>query len=91
MNGESGQAHRKVPQSKARTATNATGQKVASFISDELVECFDLSNPSSRSMALGLTRPLKELSTRNLSGAKRGRRARLTTSPPSHVLLKLLI
>jgi hypothetical protein len=40
---------------------------------------FNLPNPSSRTMALGSTQPLTESS----SGVKRGRRVRLTTSPPS--------
>jgi hypothetical protein len=40
-------------------------------------------NTSSRTMALGSTLPLTEMSTRNPPGAKGGRRARLTTSPPS--------
>jgi hypothetical protein len=31
---------------------------------------FNLSNPSSRTMALGLTQPLTEMSTRNLPGGK---------------------
>jgi hypothetical protein len=34
-------------------------------------------------MTLGSTQPLTALSTRNLTGAKGGRRARLTKSPPS--------
>jgi hypothetical protein len=34
-------------------------------------------------MALGSTRPLTEMSTRNLPGVKGGRRVRVTTSPPS--------
>jgi hypothetical protein len=39
-------------------------------------------NPSSRTMALGLTQPVTELSTRNLTwGVKGGRSVRLTTSP----------
>jgi hypothetical protein len=41
-------------------------------------------NPSSRTMALGSSQPLTEMSTRNLpGGVKGGRRLRLTTSPPS--------
>jgi hypothetical protein len=40
-----------------------------------LVDFFNLPNPSSRTMALGSTRPLKEMSTRYLPGGK-GRRAR---------------
>jgi hypothetical protein len=31
---------------------------------------FNLPNPFSRTMALGLTQPLREMSTRNLSGVK---------------------
>jgi hypothetical protein len=34
-------------------------------------------------MALGLTQPLTEMSTRNLPGGKGGRRVMLTTLPPS--------
>jgi hypothetical protein len=45
---------------------------------------FNLSNPSSRTMALGSTQPLTEMSTRNIPGrVKDGRRVRLITSPPS--------
>jgi hypothetical protein len=44
-------------------------------------------NPSSRTMALGSTQPLREMSIRNIlgifSGVKDGRRVRLTTLPPS--------
>jgi hypothetical protein len=44
----------------------------------------NLSDPSSRSMTLGLTQPLTEMSTKKSSwGVKRGRRVRLTTSWPS--------
>jgi hypothetical protein len=44
---------------------------------------FNLPNPSSRTVALGSTHPLTEMSTRNLPGGKGGRRVRLTTLPPS--------
>jgi hypothetical protein len=44
---------------------------------------FDWPNPSSHTMAVGSTRPLTEMSTRNLPGAKGSRRVRLTTLPPS--------
>jgi hypothetical protein len=45
---------------------------------------FNWPNPSCRTMALWLTRPLIRMSTRNLPwGVKDGRRVRLTTLPPS--------
>jgi hypothetical protein len=45
---------------------------------------FNLPNPYSRTMALGLTQPLTEMSTRKCFwGVKSSRRVRLTTSPPS--------
>jgi hypothetical protein len=45
---------------------------------------FNLPNPSSRTMVLGSTQPLTEMSTRNLpGGVKVGRRIGLTNSPPS--------
>jgi hypothetical protein len=34
------------------------------------LDTFNLSNPSSRTMALGMTQPLTEMSTRNLPGHK---------------------
>jgi hypothetical protein len=47
----------------------------------------NLPNPSGRTMALGSTQPLTEMSTRNLKkrnmGVKCGRRVGLTTLPPS--------
>jgi hypothetical protein len=51
-------------------------------IPDE-AEFFNLPNPSSRTVALGSTQPLTEMSTRNLLGVKSGRRVGLTTLPPS--------
>jgi hypothetical protein len=45
---------------------------------------FNLTNPSSCTMALGLTQSLTEMSTRNLPGGVNGNRCvRLTTLPPS--------
>jgi hypothetical protein len=44
--------------------------KVAGSIPDEVIGFFNWSNPSSRTMALGLTQPLTEMSTRNLPGGK---------------------
>jgi hypothetical protein len=51
------------------------------------VNFFSLPNPYSRTMALGSTQPLTEMSTRNhpggRGGIKGGRRVRLTNLPPS--------
>jgi hypothetical protein len=47
------------------------------------VDYFNLLNPSNRTMALGSTQPLTEISTRNLPGGKSGRRVGLTTLPLS--------
>jgi hypothetical protein len=64
-----------------------TNRKVASSITYEVSGFFNLPNPSSRTMALGSTQPLAEMSTRNLpgrgGGVKGGRCVRLTTSPPT--------
>jgi hypothetical protein len=44
---------------------------------------FDLPNPSSRTMAVGFTKPLTEMSTRNIpGGVKSSQCIRPTTSPP---------
>jgi hypothetical protein len=48
---------------------NATSRKVAGSSSDE-VDFFNLPNPSSRTMTLGSTQPLTEISTRNFPGDK---------------------
>jgi hypothetical protein len=61
----------------------AISQKVAGSSPDEIIECFNLPNPSSPTMALGSTQRLTEMSTRNLPGSKGGRRVRLTNLPPS--------
>jgi hypothetical protein len=44
----------------------ATSRKVVGSIVDEGIGFFNLPNSSSRTMALGLTQPLTEISTRNL-------------------------
>jgi hypothetical protein len=49
--------------------------KDAGSIPDEVTEFFNWPNPSSRTMALGSTQPLTEMSTRDLTGGK-GRPAR---------------
>jgi hypothetical protein len=46
------------------------------------LDFFNLPNPSSRTMALGSTQTLTEMSTRNLPGVECGWSVRLTTSPP---------
>jgi hypothetical protein len=48
----------------------AACQKAAGSIPDEVIEFFNLPNPSSRTMGLGSTQPLSEMSTRNLPGRK---------------------
>jgi hypothetical protein len=53
----------------------ATSRKVAGSVTDEAIGLFNLLNPSNRTMALGTTQFLTEMSTRNLSGGK-GRPAR---------------
>jgi hypothetical protein len=47
------------------------------------LDFFNLPNPSRRTLALGLARPVREISTRILLGEKRGRCVRLTISAPS--------
>jgi hypothetical protein len=53
----------------------ATSREVAGSIPDEVTGFFNWPNPSSRTMALGSTQPLTEMSTRNLPRGK-GRPAR---------------
>jgi hypothetical protein len=60
----------------------ATSRKVAGS-SPGCSGIFNLPNTFSRTMALGLTQPLKKMSTRNLPGVKSGRRVGLTTLLPS--------
>jgi len=45
----------------------ATSLKVAGSIPDGVIEIFHWHNPSGRTMALGLTQPLTEMITRNIS------------------------
>ena len=45
----------------------ATGRKVAGSIPDGVVGIFHWNNPSGRTVALGSTQPLTEMSTRNIS------------------------
>jgi hypothetical protein len=46
----------------------ARSRKVAGSIPDDVTEIFNWPNPSSRTVALGSTQPLTEMSTRNLPG-----------------------
>jgi hypothetical protein len=52
-----------------------TSRKVASSNPDEAIGFFNWPNPSSRTMTLGSTQPLTEMSSRNIPGGK-GRPAR---------------
>jgi hypothetical protein len=45
----------------------ATNLKVAGSIPSDVIGIFHWRNPPSRTMALGLTQPLTEMSTRNIS------------------------
>jgi hypothetical protein len=54
----------------------ATSWKVAGSIPDEFIECFYLPNHSNRTMILGFTQPLTQMSTRNLRGESEDRPAR---------------
>jgi hypothetical protein len=45
-------------------------RKAAGTISDEVSGLFNLLNPSNRTMALGISQPLTEMSTGNLPGSK---------------------
>jgi hypothetical protein len=48
-----------------------TSRKVAGSIPNEVIGFFNWPNPSTRTVALGSTQPLTEMSTRNLPGGKR--------------------
>jgi hypothetical protein len=48
-------------------------------IPDEVIRFFNWPNSISKTMGLGSTQPLTELSTRNLPGGKSGQALRLTT------------
>ena len=58
----------------------ATNRKVADSIPDGVIEIFHWHNPSDRTMALGSTQPLTEMSVRNISWGKGGRCVGLTTT-----------
>jgi len=54
----------------------ATSRKVAGSIPDYVIEIFHWHNPSGRTVALGSTQPLTEMSTRNISWVVKTTRAR---------------
>jgi hypothetical protein len=61
----------------------ATNRKGAGSIQDGVIGIFHWHNPSDRTMAMGSTQPLTEMSTRSISWGKGGRCVRLSTLPPS--------
>jgi len=64
----------------------ATSRKVPGSTPDGVTGIFHGHNPSGRTIALGLTQPLTEMSTRNIYWVdKGGRRVGLTTLPPASV------
>ena len=65
----------------------ATNQKVTGSISDSIIGIFHWHNLSDRTMALGSTQPLTEMSTRRISLGKCGRCVRLITLPPSSAVV----
>jgi len=52
-------------------------------IPDSVIRVFHRHNPSGRTMSLGLTEPLTEISTRNISWVNGDQCIGLTTLPPS--------
>jgi hypothetical protein len=57
----------------------ATRRKVVGSVSDGVIEIFHWHNPSGRTMSLGLTQPVIETSTRNISWGLRCRADNLAT------------
>jgi hypothetical protein len=58
-------------------------RKVASSIPYEIIGLLNLPNPYSRTVGLGSTQSLTEMSIRNRPGRKGRRQLKLTASPPS--------
>jgi hypothetical protein len=48
----------------------STNRNVSVSITDEVIGFFNFPNPSNRTMTMGSTQPLTEMSTRNLLGGK---------------------
>ena len=66
-----------------RLRCGATNRKVDGSIPADVIKIFHWHNPSDRTMNLGSTQPVTEMSTRRISWVKGGRCVRLTTLPPS--------
>jgi hypothetical protein len=66
-----------------RGGTVVEALRYAGSIPDCAIGIFHGHNPSDRTMALGSTLPLTEMSTMNISWGKGGRCVGLTTLPPS--------
>jgi hypothetical protein len=62
--------------------TCTASRKVTVLIPVEVIGFFNWPNPSTRTIALGSTQPLTEMSTRKLPWVKGGRRVGLATSTP---------
>ena len=63
----------------------ATNRKIAGSIPDVVFGIFHWHNPAGHTIALGVTQPLTEMGTRNISwGGKGGRCVGLTNLPPSY-------
>jgi len=65
-----------------------TSRKVAGSIPNDVIGIFHWHNPSGRTMALGLTQPLTEMSTNISWGGKSGRCIGLTTLPTTYADVK---
>jgi hypothetical protein len=61
----------------------ARSRKIAGSIPDEVIGCLNWPNPSGRTMALGSTQPLTEMSTVNVPGGK-GRPTRKVDNRSRH-------
>jgi len=66
----------------------ATNRQVAGSTPDGVIGFFQWHNPFGRTMALGSTQPLTEMSTRCISWGKGGQCVRLTTLPPSCAVVR---
>jgi hypothetical protein len=70
-------------EARKKSRAFSTSRKVGGSIPYEVTGCFNLSNPSSRAVALRSPHPLTNEYEESSWGLKGGRRVRLKTSPPS--------